>query len=161
MKAQIVSFHCVLRDNVGKVISSTFNQDVITQREGNPDGDLLQGLARGLENLKKGEKRQIFIPAKEAYGFYEPKLVMEVPRKNLNDGAFLQVGEQVTSFASNGKPEVFRVIEASELTLVLDGNHPLAGQDLRFDIETIEARDATREEIAESRFTPPSREHLH
>ncbi len=56
MKAQIVSFHCVLSDPLGRIISSTFNHDVITQ--GGPI-DFLHGLSEGLQNLRKGELRRL------------------------------------------------------------------------------------------------------
>lgn len=148
MKAQIVSFHCVLRDRVGKVISSTFNRDVITSTQG--QGDLLKGLAEGLQNLRKGEKRRIVIEAERAYGFYDPLLVVEVSRKKLFKGSSLCIGNQVLTQSSEGEHRVFRVIQVTPSSVTLDGNHPLAGQDLTFDIETIETRDATSKEIEES-----------
>ena len=150
MKAQIVSFHCVLTNQLGKIISSTFNQDVITEPDG--QADFLKGLAAGLQGLKKGEKRRICLPAAEAYGFYNPSLVMEVPRKQLTHGKKLQCGHQVESRV-DGKPTMFRVIQSFGDSVTLDGNHPLAGQDLVFEIEATEAREATTEELADSRST--------
>ena len=77
MKAQIVSFRCVLRNKFGKIISSTYNQEVITCE---PAKGMLQGLAQGLQDLKKGETRRITLPAAEAYGFYDPSLLLEWSR---------------------------------------------------------------------------------
>lgn len=158
MRAQIVSFHCVLRSQVGnQVLSSTFNHDVITQVEGvDPQGMMLRGLAEGLQGLKKGEKRQIFLDAKQAYGFYEPGLVKECPRQEVNNGRQLEIGCEVVMHSPEGERRVFRVVEATSRTVTLDGNHPLAGMDLVFDIEATEAREATTEEIADSRVDAPS-----
>jgi FKBP-type peptidyl-prolyl cis-trans isomerase SlyD len=154
MAAQIVSFHCVLTNKVGKVLSSTFNNDVITQSEGH--GDLLKGLVDGLQNLTKGEKRQISLSADRAYGFWDPRLVMECPRSRLHGGQALQAGNEVFTEGQDGERKVFRVTQTGLHSVTLDGNHPLAGQDLVFDIVTTDARDATHEEIAESNFGTPS-----
>ena len=158
MRAQIVSFHCVLKDRVGKVLSSTFNHDVITQVEG--PVEILRGLADGLRNLTKGEKRQITLSADQAYGFYDPHLVIECARNRLAQGDALEAGHEVLRQSQDGRQKVFRVTQTTCHSVTLDGNHPLAGQDLVFDIEATEARDATSEEIAESRFVG-SAQHLH
>ncbi len=146
MKAQIISFHCVLSDQMGKVISSTFNHDVITHVEG--PGNLLTGLAEGLQNLRTGEKRRIYLSAEQAYGFYDPDLVIEVPRKELSDGSLLEHGHQVVSQTADGNHKIYRVVQTHGDSVTLDANHPLAGQDLIFEIEATEARDATIAEIA-------------
>jgi FKBP-type peptidyl-prolyl cis-trans isomerase SlyD len=157
MKAQIVSFHCVLKDRIGKIISSTFNHDVITYIQG--QNDQLQGLVEGLQNLKKGEKRKISVAAQKAYGFYDPELVVEFARRSLEHGSELTAGQEVTT-ELNGERRTFRVIKASRDSVTLDANHPLAGQDLVFEIETTAARFATAQEIQESILgdLPP---HLH
>jgi FKBP-type peptidyl-prolyl cis-trans isomerase SlyD len=155
MKAQVISFHCVLRNKVGELISSTFNHDIMIHIE--REGELLQALTEGLQNLHKGEKRRIHLKAEQAYGFYDPELVIEVSRKKLSDMDTLELGNQIVSESSGGKLKVFRVIQTSRDLVTLDANHPLAGQDLVFDIEATEARDATSEEIAESVMKHPTR----
>src|SRR4051812_2055047 len=110
MKAQIVSFHCVLRDKMGQLISSTFNHDIITHVEGRVQ--LLQGLTEGLQNLQKGEKRRIFLSAEQAYGFYDPRLVVEVSRKQLFQGDGIRPGNEVLSQSTCGEFKIFRVIQA-------------------------------------------------
>lgn len=148
MKPQVISFHCVLKNNLGKVISLTFNRDVLTHGP----GDHLLGLSKGLYNLKAGEKRRIFLPAPQAYGYYDLSLVIEVPRKKLSQGSKLKIGDKV-SLRTRGKSlRIFRVVQGNSRTLTLDGNHPLAGQDLIFDVEGVHIRDATQEEIKEINF---------
>ncbi len=153
MKAQIVSFHCVLKDKMGRMISSTYNQDVITQLDA--PGQLLEGLARGLENLREGEKRRICLAAGEAYGFYDPRLVIEIARCEIDHRGELRIGQQVQAEDEAGDIKDFRVVKAAGQRVTLDGNHPLAGQDLVFEIEATAARDASRDEITESGFQQP------
>lgn len=148
MRSQIVSFHCVLRNQLGDFISSTFNRDVITQIEGAPV--MLQGLAKALGGLHKGEKRRVRLSAEEAYGFYHPDLVIECSRKEIAKGRLLKVGDEVSVQRANGEMRPFRVVKADLMNVILDANHPLAGQDLIFEIEATDARDATHEEVEES-----------
>lgn len=151
MKAQVVSFHCVLKNKFGKIISSTFNNDVITQA-GGPE-PILSGLAEGLQNLVKGERRLISLGAEKAYGFYDPSKVIECEREEVPRGKFLRKGDEVVLPNRNGKPMNLRVTGILGDILTLDGNHPLAGQDLVFEIEATEARDATAEELLEAAMT--------
>ena len=143
----------MLKDRVGKVISSTYNHGVLTCSEG--QGKLLSGLAKGLENLRTGERRKIALSAEQAYGFYDPDLVIRVSRKGIVQGETLQVGNQILTQANDGEMRIFRVIQTFTHTVMLDGNHPLAGQDLTFEIEATDTRDATEEEIAESNVKIP------
>ncbi|RYY72064.1 MAG: peptidylprolyl isomerase [Chitinophagaceae bacterium] len=151
MKPQVVSFRCILRDTIGKLVSTTVSQDVITHHEGAPQGRELPGLARRMKNLRKGERRRILLGAAEAYGLYNPDLVIEAPRRGL--GA-LRLGDQVHVQDGEGRLRPYRVIRLNGRTATLDANHPLAGQDLTFDIEVMAARYATAEEIAESNDGP-------
>lgn len=148
MKAQIVSFHCVLKDKLGRVISSSFNHDVINQLE--EGSETLRGLIEGLQDVKEGERRQIFVPADQAYGFYDPGLVIEVPRRQLKRGGKLEVGNEiVTECTTDGHIRTFRVIKSAGDRVTLDGNHPLAGQDLYFEIEVTAAREAVEADLVD------------
>jgi FKBP-type peptidyl-prolyl cis-trans isomerase SlyD len=148
MKPQVISFHCILKNKFGKVISSTFNNDVITQPGG--DETVLLGLVEGLQNLVKGEKRKITLGAEKAYGFYDPSKVIECDREEVPRGKFLRQGDEVTVQSRDGEKMKLRVTGIHGNHLTLDGNHPLAGQDLIFEIEATEARDATAEELQDA-----------
>ena len=173
MKAQVISFRCVLKDPLGRVISSSFNHDVLAKvpevtsppepKAGQLDfHEPLRGLVEGLQGLKQGERRTIHVSAERAYGYYDPELVMQVSRRRFPQGEDLEVGFQVVTQADDGESRVFRVIQADAASVTLDGNHPLAGQDLCFDIEATAARDATEEELRQAKTkAPPSPEQLH
>lgn len=157
MKTQVVSFHCVLKDKLGKVLGSTFNHEVIAQSDG--QGSMLQGLVDGLQDLHKGEKRSIFVPAEKAYGFYDQRLLVEVLRKEFSFGKRIKMNDEVLYPDFEGNARTFRVIKISADSILIDANHALAGQDLIFDIEATEARDATAADTEDE--TPSAKGFLH
>lgn len=146
--AQILSFNCVLKDKLGTLISSSVNRDVLTATP--TEGEALAGLTRALRLLSKGERRTVTLPADEAYGFYDPDKVILFPRKKIPDAETLKMGQAVTIVGKNGQARHYRVLQAFGEMISLDGNHPLAGQDLVFEIEVTAARQATEQEISEA-----------
>ncbi len=149
MKPQIISFHCILKSTTGKIISDTFNNEVITAPAMGMR-DSLPGLARKLANLRSGEKRKIDLDATEAYGLYDPQLVVRVPRKKIKAVGDLKLGDTVFLPRNNKEYLPYTIVEMGRDEFTLDGNHPLAGQDLIFEIEVLAAREATPSEIQES-----------
>lgn len=144
MQPQIISFNCILKNKAGKLISTTFNREVLTAL-GHEQIGVLSGLSKNLQNLKKGDKRKISLLAEEAYGLYYPNKVILYPRKQLPKD--IRAGEMINIVGKSGIQKAYLVVEFFAHFVRLDGNHPLAGQDLIFEIETLEARDATQEEI--------------
>ncbi|CAN5566474.1 peptidylprolyl isomerase [soil metagenome] len=139
MTNQIVSFHCVLKDRLGRVISSSFNQNVSTGQD--PSGQL-RGFTRGMQDLKKGERRSIFVGAEEAYGFYDLKKVVEMTRDDLPSHDSVRIGDVVLmALGEEDMPAQHRVTALMGDSVTLDANHPLAGQDLIFEIEATDVRD--------------------
>lgn len=142
MEAQVISFRCVLKNKLGQVLSTSFNQDVLTLH-----GDQsvpLEGLVRGLQNIRQGEKRQIFVPAAQAYGFYDlaktKRIALEDVSGDLKIGGLMRLQDDSMTY---------RVIEIGEGFATLDGNHPLAGQDLIFEVEATKVRSATASDLDE------------
>ena len=148
MKYQVVSFRCVLKNKLGKVLSSTVNHDVLTGQQ--VSGSQLPGLANALQNLTEGEYRRVDLNASEAYGFYDPSMVIKVPKTDLPDATERRNEHRPIMLDFKGNRKAFRIVEIGSESIILDGNHPLAGQDLVFEIETTAVRDATPEEISES-----------
>ena len=143
MNPQIISFNCLLKNRAGKFISSTYNRDVLTALN---SGDVqLVGLSKGMQNLKKGEKRKIILSAAEAYGFYDPKKIILFPIQKLSKG--IRLGQSVSVIGKSGLSRTYTVIQFHKNMVSLDGNHPLAGQDLIFEIEALDVREATIEEV--------------
>jgi FKBP-type peptidyl-prolyl cis-trans isomerase SlyD len=145
MKAQIVSLHCVLKNRLGRVLSSSYCQEVLTCA---PGEGLLKGLSKALVNLQKGERRKIALNAGEAYGFYDPGLVLICSREDFPAREPVRLGQSMEVEDDQGNTRIYRVSEVGMERVTLDANHPLAGQDLIFEIEALSARDATPEEVS-------------
>lgn len=144
MSVQVVSFHCVVKNKLGHVIGTSFNQDVIVSTQKN--NKTLRGLIEGLKDLKPGEKRKVSLRADEAYGYYDPKLIINLNSEEVEVSKPVNLGETIV-YADKGVERLYRVTGKTEDSLILDGNHPLAGQDLIFEIEAIDARLATPEDL--------------
>jgi FKBP-type peptidyl-prolyl cis-trans isomerase SlyD len=152
MKAQVVSFHCVLKNGLGQLINTSFNRDVITHVSGAPK--VVNGLPAGLRDVKPGERRSIAVKAQEAYGLYDPALTRQASRRSLLSTGELAVDDRVHLADSFGDFQLYRITKIIGDLVYLDANHPLAGQDLTFDIHIVDARDATPEEMLESSIAP-------
>lgn len=147
MSAQIITFSCVLKDKYGTLISTSVNRNVLTSLAG--EVGILNGLAAGLQQLSAGEKRTIALSAEEAYGFYDPKKVILFPRKKVSN-ANLKLGQMITLIGKSGEARSYKLDQVYGEMLSLDGNHPLAGQDLVFEVEMIEVRSASEDEVFEA-----------
>lgn len=143
MKPQIISFNCTLKTLNGRFLSLTYNKDVITSI--NDDKAILLGLAKGLQGLQQGDHRRVVLGASEAYGFYDPSKVIYFPKQKLTKD--VRVGETVTIVGKSGTVRTYKVLALHSDLVSLDGNHPLPGLDLVFEIETLAVRDASKEEI--------------
>ncbi len=92
MTIQLVSFNCVLKNKLGRVISSTFNQNVLTYAESDQNEPI--ALVEALSNSRKGEKRKLCLRAEEAYGLYLPELVIVRSLSELSMSAEVKRGER-------------------------------------------------------------------
>ena len=121
---------------------------------------IIPGLEERLKGVKKGDKREVVVPAAEAYGVREEKLVIKVPLDQFPKNQKVTVGFQVEIEVSEEYYHPFTVTEMNGNEATLDGNHELAGEDLYFSVVVKEAREATPEEIEESE-NPPEHDHEH
>ena len=99
-------------------------------------GQLIPGFEQAVIGMKVGESTTVNIPAAEAYGLHRDDLVFAMERSQLPDN--IEVGQQLQMMQTDGSTVVVTVIEISETTAMIDANHPLAGEDLIFEIELVE-----------------------
>lgn len=148
----VVAFHYVLRDASGKEIESS-------RARGTPQyylhghSQIVPGLETALEGRQEGDKLRQMVPADLGYGPREDKEV-RVPLKRLKAIKPLRVGSMLTVDMPEGR-RVATVRKIGHSVVDLDLNHPLAGQDLDFDVEIVEVRAATEEELAHGHAHPP------
>lgn len=102
------------------------------------EGQMIPGFENAVIGMEPGDAKTITIPADEAYGPKDADAMMLVERSNLPQDVDIQVGMRLQGQRSNGATAVFTVVEVASSTVTLDGNHPLAGRDLTFEIELME-----------------------
>jgi FKBP-type peptidyl-prolyl cis-trans isomerase SlpA len=103
-------------------------------------GQLISGFEKGLIDMKVNEKKTITIPKEEAYGEINKDLIQEVEKAKLPQDITPEVGMGLVSKSKEGEEMNLVVIEVKADSIVIDGNHPLAGKDLIFDLEVVEIK---------------------
>ncbi|MGE9291234.1 MAG: FKBP-type peptidyl-prolyl cis-trans isomerase [Puniceicoccales bacterium] len=143
-KDRIVTMHYTLRGDDGTVLDSSEGKDPLSYLHGH--GNLIPGLESRIEGKAQGEKMEVKVPSGEAYGAIDPQKKFDVPRTQFPPDADIQPGSQFRAEGEGG-PVVVRVDSVDGDTVKIDANHPLAGVDLNFNVEVVEVREATAEEI--------------
>lgn len=155
-KARVVSLHYTLTDDKGVVIDSSRGAEPLQYLEG--AGNIIPGLEKEVRLLAAGDKKNIHVPAAEAYGEKRQDMLVEVPRSQLPQDASPKVGDRFRGGPDAHAP-VFTVTEVHDDKVTLDGNHPLAGQNLHFEVEVTETREATEEEVSHGHAHGPHGHH--
>lgn len=141
----VVSIHYSLTDNDGNVIDSSQGKDPLVYLQGHKN--IIPGLEKELEGKANGDKLTVSIPPNEGYGEVHPNLVQDVPKAEFENPDTVQIGMQFQVETDQG-PMVLTVKAVNADTITVDGNHPLAGTTLNFDVEVVGIREATDTEIA-------------
>ena len=123
----------------GQVFDSSEGKEPIEFTLG--QGRLIPGFEKGLIDMELNEKKTITIPKEEAYGEVNKDLIQEVKKSELPQEMAPEVGMGLVSKSPDGQEMNLLVIEVRDETIVIDGNHPLAGKELIFDLEVIEIKD--------------------
>ncbi len=143
-KDKVVEINYTLKDKDGNVMDAS-NGQPLAYLHGH--GNLIPGLEKELEGKEVGDKFTVTIPAAEAYGERNDALVQTgVPKEMFQGVDNLEVGMRFEAQTEQGMHSV-EITEVTDEGVTVDGNHPLAGQDLTFDIEVMSVRDATEEEL--------------
>ena len=137
------TFHYTLRHRDGRILDTSRGAAPLACLEG--AGQIIEGLEESLLRMSEGETCQVVVPPERGYGVREAELVQKVPRDRLPvDG--VRVGDQFQTGPDRQSPVVTVVaIEGDEV--LLDANHPLAGEELHFEVEVVTLRPATPAEI--------------
>jgi FKBP-type peptidyl-prolyl cis-trans isomerase SlyD len=140
-----VSIHYTLTNDDGEVLDSSIGDEALVYLHGG--GNIISGLEKALHGKVTGDKFNVRIDAEDAYGEFMDEMVQVISREMFEGIDNIEVGMQFHADVSSGTGVVTVVnIEGDDITI--DGNHPLAGLALTFDIEVIDVRAATQEEMA-------------
>jgi FKBP-type peptidyl-prolyl cis-trans isomerase SlyD len=141
----VASFHYTLTDNAGKVIDTSADRAPLTYLHG--AGNIVPGLEKEMVGRKAGDVFNVVVAPEEGYGMPNPMMIQVVPRDAFQGVDTLEVGMEFQAQTPQGPMSVaIASIDGDEVTV--DGNHPLAGQTLHFNIEVTDVRDASLEELS-------------
>ena len=148
----VVRFHYTLCDEGGTAIESSRDREPVAVLQGH--GNVLPGVDDALAGRSAGERFSVTLAPEQAYGARREGRTERVPRKRVRGPKRLQPGDPVVIRTLDGPREV-TVIKVGRTVVDVDLNHPLAGRTLQFDIEVLEVREATAEEIAHGHVHGP------
>jgi FKBP-type peptidyl-prolyl cis-trans isomerase SlyD len=131
----------------GTEVDSTTDRGPMEYLHGHQN--IIPGLERELEGREVGDELDVTVEPDVGYGEHDPERVMQVSREQL--GFEPEIGSVVSARLPDGREQHLLIAEIEGDTVTLDGNHPLAGQTLRFEVTVASIRKATEEEIAEGR----------
>jgi FKBP-type peptidyl-prolyl cis-trans isomerase SlyD len=154
----VVTIHYTLKDDSGVVIDSSASGEPLAYLHGR--GNIVPGLERELTGRGVGDKVSVRIPPAEGYGEYDKNLVQSVPRRSLRGIKDVRQGMHLHAQTEQGPRTVIVTRLAGDM-VTLDGNHPLAGKHLNFDIQVEEVRQATEEELSHGHVHGPDGHHHH
>lgn len=141
-----VSIDYTLTNDAGEVIDSSAGGAPLVYLHG--AGNIIVGLEKALEGKQGGDQIQVSIEPQDAYGEYSPELVATLNRAMFEGVDELEVGMQFHASGPDGGMQIVTIRDVEGDDVIVDGNHPLAGQRLNFDVKVISVRDASEEEVA-------------
>jgi FKBP-type peptidyl-prolyl cis-trans isomerase SlyD len=140
-----VSIHYTLTNEQGETLDSSKGQDPLRYLHG--ARNIIPGLEAALAGKSAGDKLSVTVQPAEAYGEINPEMIQLVPREAFQGIEDIQPGMQFQASGPDGQAQIVTIREVGEEGITVDGNHPLAGQVLNFDVTVEDVRKATTEEI--------------
>ncbi|MFA5922494.1 MAG: peptidylprolyl isomerase [Methylococcaceae bacterium] len=140
-----VSIHYTLTNDDGEVLDSSIGDEALVYLHGG--GNIIPGLEKALHGKVAGDKFNVRIAPEDAYGELMEEMVQVISRDMFEGIDNIEVGMQFHADVSSGSG-VVTVVNIEDDDITIDGNHPLAGLALTFDVEVIDVRAATEEEAA-------------
>jgi FKBP-type peptidyl-prolyl cis-trans isomerase SlyD len=154
---KIVKMDYTLKDDEGNIVQTTNNKEPFQFISGTKQ--ILPKLEEEIDGMIIGSKKNVKIPATEAYGEYSEQAVQQVSKTNFPEGVDLKEGMEFVANSPEGQQMPFVVKEVKQEEVTIDFNHPLAGKDLEFEVKLIDIRDATVEELQHGHAHGPGGNH--
>ena len=145
-KDKVVLMHYTLKNDAGDVIDSSDGGDPLPFLQGH--GNIIPGLESALEGSKAGDKLDVSIEPKDAYGELMKDAIQEIPKSALKGIDEVKVGMQLQSQDQDGNAFLVSVTKIEDDKITVDANHPLAGQTLHFSVSIESVRKAEAEELS-------------
>lgn len=142
---QVVSMHYTLTDSTGNVLDSSNEGAPLSYLHG--AGNIIPGLEQALAGKAEGEQVQAVIAPEEAYGEPQPDLVQVLPKEAFQGVDQVEPGMRFQAESADGSTRQLTVTDVEGDEVTVDANHPLAGVELHFDVQVVDVREATEEEL--------------
>ncbi|MEC9364861.1 MAG: FKBP-type peptidyl-prolyl cis-trans isomerase [Sinimarinibacterium flocculans] len=153
---RVVYIHYTLTNDAGEVLDSSRGNEPLAYLHG--AGNIIAGLESALAGKQAGDKLNVRVEPSQGYGERDERLVQDVPRRAFEGIAEIQPGMSFQAQSNQGPMRVVVTRVAGDMVTV-DGNHPLAGEALNFDVEVTEVRDASQEELSHGHVHGPGGHH--
>jgi FKBP-type peptidyl-prolyl cis-trans isomerase SlyD len=141
---RVVLIHYTLKDDAGAVIDSSAGAEPLAYIQGH--GNLVAGLEKALEGKQDGDTLAVSVAPADGYGKHDAGLIQRVPKRAMQGSGEIKKGMQFQARTDDGM-RMFTVTAVVGDMVTLDGNHPLADKTLHFDVQVVNVREATTEEL--------------
>jgi FKBP-type peptidyl-prolyl cis-trans isomerase SlyD len=143
---KVVRLDYTLKNAAGEVIDTSDGAEPLTYLHG--FNQIVPGLERELVGMEAGQAKDVVVQPEEGYGMPDPQGVFGVPRTAFPPDAKVAVGDSFIGEDDEGQALPVRVVELRDDIIIVDANHPLAGETLFFHVDVREVREATDDELA-------------
>ena len=150
---KVVTMNYEVVDDQGQLIDRSEEGGPLAYIHGN--GQLIPGLETALDGRGKGDKVAVDVPPEQGYGERDEEGVQTVARDQFDDSVEIEVGMQFEAEDDNEGHQIVTVAAVDGENITLDTNHPLAGKNLRFEVEILDVRDASAEELSHGHVHGP------
>lgn len=130
-----VSVHYTGKLADGSIFDTSVGEEPLVFTIG--EGEIIDGFEEGVLSMSVGEKKTIIIEPEKAYGYPHEDMIIEVPLSEMPDELEVEVGDELELTSEDDEPMLVIVNQLNEDSVVLDGNPPLAGETLTFEIELL------------------------
>jgi FKBP-type peptidyl-prolyl cis-trans isomerase SlyD len=155
-KHRVVTLTYTLKDNDDNIIDKSDDGSFCYLHGA---GNIIPGLENALIGKAAGDKLAVAVPPEEAYGVHDAEKTQKVPRDMFPPEQEIEPGMQFHAQSPEGQPFVVTITGVEEDGIVVDGNHPLAGVHLNFEVKVMEVREASSEEIEHGHVHGPDGHH--
>ncbi|GGO86857.1 peptidyl-prolyl cis-trans isomerase [Marinobacterium nitratireducens] len=149
---RVVSFHYRLFDEDGELIDDTHGGEPLPYLHGK--ANIIAGLEQAMDGHEAGETLRVKVPPQLGYGLYDDDKVRTLEPSFFEPLGGAEIGKYCQLEDDQGKLELAQVVEVSDEGVTVDSNHPYAGRSLNFEIEIVEVREASSDELARGRIEP-------
>lgn len=157
-KDKVVSIAYTLKNDAGQIIDSSEENGDLSYLHGHDN--IVEGLESALDGKAVGDSVETTVEPEQGYGVRDESLLFTVERSKMPDEE-LTIGMQFAAQDKAGNQHVMTLVEIEDDTVKLDGNHPLAGERLHFDVQVSDVRDAQAVELEHGHVHDPNHEHDH